>query len=128
MNEKVLTKLSMIGTVVSILALYIVTGQILSSNVNIGDIDKSFIGKTVNITGEITSVVNSKGNIFISIKDETGEIRVILWEDMIKSINNEIDISWLNKGSRINIIGDVQTYRGEMEVIPLRGNVKIIQD
>jgi DNA/RNA endonuclease YhcR with UshA esterase domain len=94
---------------------------------NIGDIDKSFVGKTVNVTGEITSISNNKGNIFINVKDETGEIKVVLWEDTIKSINaNDLDTNKLNKGSKINIIGDVQIYRGEMEIIPIRGSVKIM--
>jgi len=127
MNEKILMKVSLIGTIGSILALYVVTSQIFSSSMNIGDIDKSFVGKTVNVTGEITSISNNKGNIFINVKDETGEIKVVLWEDTIKSINaNDLDTNKLNKGSKINIIGDVQIYRGEMEIIPIRGSVKIM--
>lgn len=127
MNEKILMKLSIIGTIISILTLYIITSQIFSSSLNIGNIDKSFVGKTVNITGEITSISNNKGNIFINVKDETGEIKVVLWEDTIKSINiNDIDINKLNKGSKVNIIGDVQIYRGEMEIILIRGSIKIM--
>ena len=125
MNEKRLIKAAVIGTVASIFKLYIFSNQISSLSVNIGDIDKSFTGKTVNITGEITSISNSRGNIFINIKDETGEIKVVLWEDTIKSIN-DIDINKLDKGSKINIIGDVQIYKGEMEIIPIRGSVKIV--
>lgn len=125
MNEKRLVKLSVIGTVASILILYVMTGQIFSSSVNIGDIDKSFTGKTVDITGEITSISSNKGSLFISVKDETGEIKVVLWEDIIKSINAD-DVNRLNKGSKINVIGGVQIYRGEMEIIPIRGSVKIV--
>ena len=125
MNEKKLVKLSVIGTIASVLILYIMTGQIFSSSVNIGDIDKSFTGKTVDITGEITSISTNKGSLFISVKDETGEIKVVLWEDTIKSMNAD-DVNRLNEGSKINVIGGVQIYRGEMEIIPIRGSVKIV--
>lgn len=125
MNEKKLTKISIFGATISILTLYLITSNIVSSQVNIGDIDKSFVGKTINITGEITSIANNKGNVFISIKDETGEIRAVLWEDTIKSIN-DIDMSRLDEGSKVNIIGDVQIYKGEIEIIPIRGSLRII--
>jgi len=126
MNEKTLTRFSIIGTIASILALYIVTNHIFSSSIDIGEIDKTFVGKSVNIPGEITSISNSEGNFFIKLKDESGEIKVVLWEDIIKSINtNDIDVNKLNKGDKINVIGDVQIYKGEIEIIPIRGNIKL---
>ena len=62
MNEKKLTKISAVGVCISIIALYIVTNQIFSVNVNIGEIDKSFIGKSVNITGTVVGITKNKGN------------------------------------------------------------------
>ena len=88
MNEKTLGRISVIGTCIGIVALYIITNQIFSSYVNIGDIDKSFIGKTVNITGEISDLSKTNGNYFMRIRDETGEIKIVLWSDTIELLKS----------------------------------------
>jgi DNA/RNA endonuclease YhcR with UshA esterase domain len=127
MNENTLGKISVIGIFISIIVLYIVTNQIFSSHVQIGDIDKSFVGKTVNVTGEIITVSETAGNYFIRIKDGTGEIKIILWSDTIEFLKaNNFDLNEFKVGNKINAIGDVQIYKGELEVIPLRGNVNLI--
>lgn len=128
MDEKTLKRISIIGVCVCLVLLYIVTIQPSSLHVNIGEIDRSFTGKVVNVTGVIEAVSESKGNIFIDLKDDTGKIKVVLWEETIDSIDmNDLNKGELVKGNVINIIGEVQLYRGELEVIPLRGDVKIIK-
>jgi DNA/RNA endonuclease YhcR with UshA esterase domain len=127
MNENTLSKISVVGVCISIIALYIITNQIFSSHVYIGDIDKSFIGKTVNITGEIVDVSETSGNYFIRLKDNTGEIKIILWSDTIELLKtNNFNINELKGGNKINVIGEIQIYKGELEVIPMRGNVNLI--
>jgi DNA/RNA endonuclease YhcR with UshA esterase domain len=127
MNERKLTLIAAIGTVVCIFVLYAIMFQISSYTVNIGEIDASYIGKAVNITGEITSIYESNGNLFIDMKDGTGEIKVVLWEDSIKALMiKDVDISKLEKGTKINVIGDIQIYKGEVEVIPIRGSLIIL--
>ncbi len=127
MDERNLMKVSVIGVSVSLVLLYIVTSQVFSSSVKIGEIDKSFIGKTVNITGEITGMFQSKGHVFFDLKDDTGKVKVVLWEDTLEFLEiNNVNISEISNGRNINIIGDVQSYKGELEVIPIRGNVNIM--
>lgn len=77
MNESKLTKISVVCIFISLVALYFITNQIFSYRINIGDIDKSFIGKTVNITGEIAYASETNGNFFIDLKDETGKIKIV---------------------------------------------------
>jgi DNA/RNA endonuclease YhcR with UshA esterase domain len=127
MNEKKLTKISAVGVCISIIALYIVTNQIFSVNVNIGEIDKSFIGKSVNITGTVVGITKNKGNFFVDLEDDTGKIKLILWEDTAELLqSNGIEINELNKGNIINVVGEVQVYRGELEIIPIRGNLNFL--
>jgi len=127
MNEGTLVKISAIGVSVSLVLLYVITSQIFSSNVKIGEIDRSFIGKTVNITGEVTGMFQSKGHVFFDLKDDTGKIKVVLWEDTLELLEiNNVNISEIRDGNTINIIGDVQLYKGELEVMPIRGNVNIM--
>ena len=127
MNEGVLVKISVIGVSVSLVLLYVITSQNLSFHVNVGDVDKSFIGKTVNVTGEITGMFRSKGHVFFDLKDDTGKIKVVIWEDVLEFLEiNNVNISEIRNGNGINIIGNVQLYKGELEIIPIRGNVNIV--
>lgn len=124
MKEREVTRLCAIGAVISVFALYLITANISSSGVNIGEIDASFIGETVNVTGEVKRISHSEGNIFMNIGDESGEIKVVLWEDTIKSIDDNY-VKNMKEGVTINLIGEVQMYKGELEIIPMRGNVKV---
>lgn len=128
MDEKTLKRISIIGVCICLVLLYIVTIQPSSLHVNIGEIDRSLTGKIVNVTGVIEAVSESKGNVFIDLKDDTGEIKVVLWEETIDSIDtNDLNKGELVRGNVLNVIGEVQIYKGELEVVPMRGNVKMIK-
>ena len=81
MNEKYLTKISLVGIVITLFLLFAVTSTISSESISIGKIDKSHVGKMVNITGEIINIHEKDGNYFLSIGDGTGSIRVVIWKD-----------------------------------------------
>lgn len=66
------------------------------------------IGKTVLISGEVTSV-NYKENVnFINLKDNSAEILVVAFGD----INQE-----LRTGNIISVVGKVEIYSSELEII-----------
>ncbi len=129
MNEKKLARLSVAGIFVCFILLYLVTYNLSSLHVNIGEIDKSFAGKVVNITGFVKSIRENDGNIFMNLQDATGEIKIVLWEDTIRLLETKnIDANAIKIGESINVVGDVQIYMGELEVIPMRGNVRLIEN
>ncbi len=94
---------------------------------NIGEINKNYIGKTVNLTGKIVELKNSNGHLFFNLQDETGKIKVILWTDTLELLEiNGVNITKIISGAKLNIIGSVQLYKGELEVIPIREQVKLM--
>jgi len=126
MNEKTITRISIIGVLISLSFLYLVTTQIFSSHVNIGEIDKSFAGKTVNITGRVNEVSEGKGSMFVVMEDGTGQIKVVIWEDTLEYLEMNGILNDIKEGAEMNVIGNIQIYKGELEIIPVRGNVEII--
>jgi exonuclease VII large subunit len=127
MKEKTLMKVCVVGSIICLLALYLITNLSIATNIKLGDIDKSFIGKFVNITGKISKISVQDGNYFITLSDDTGSIKIALWEDTIKILEmKNINISELNKGEEINVIGEVQIYKGELEILPIKGYVKLV--
>jgi len=127
MNEARLTKISFVGAVFGLILLYLMVTQIHAFHVNIGEIDSSYVGRTVNITGKVTGMVTSNGNVFFDLKDKTGEIKVVLWKDTIELLElGGMKVNAIENENEINIVGNVQLYKGELEVIPIRENVRIL--
>ncbi len=127
MNESKFTGISFIGTIIGLSLLYMFFTQVHSIHVNIGDIDSAYLGKNVNITGKVINLRKSEGNVFFDLDDGTGKMKIVLWKDTIKLLELKgVNASCLENGKKVNVIGNVQIYRGELEIIPLRGNIKIL--
>ncbi|MFH1237577.1 MAG: OB-fold nucleic acid binding domain-containing protein [Candidatus Aenigmatarchaeota archaeon] len=126
MNEKTLTKISVVGSVLSIILLYFMTLNIIPEGMAIGNLDRSLIGRSVSITGKITSLYVNNGNMFMNVADESGEIKAVLWKDTLEMIRiNDINPDTFEVGKKIDITGEIQEYKGELEIVPVKGVVKL---
>ncbi|MEM5871646.1 MAG: OB-fold nucleic acid binding domain-containing protein [Candidatus Aenigmatarchaeota archaeon] len=120
-------KISFVGFLICLFLLYILTLNLKVNNIKIGEIDKNLVGKLVNITGEVSEISYVNENIFVKIKDETGIIKIILWEDTINLLSAKgIDIRNIKKGVKINVVGEVEIYKGEVEIIPIRDEIHFL--
>ncbi len=127
MKERNLFAFCFTAFFICIILLYVFVTQVGYTHVNIGDIDRSFVGKAVNITGEVSDLTK-KGNLFFDIEDKTGSIKVVLWEDTAEVLEmNGVNVYEIEEGDRINIIGNVQIYKGELEVMPLQNRFRILE-
>ena len=128
MNEQHLIRLSIVGTIVGLVMLYFVSINMTSARANIGDITGSFVGNSVTVIGEVNGLYKHKaGHIFFNLKDDTGEIKVVLWDDVVKQLKmNGIDISKVKNGDSIEITGEIIIYKGVLELEPIGSRVKII--
>ncbi len=70
----------------------------------ISDINEGMLGKIVIISGEIKSVQDDDKNTFISIADETGEIKAVYFGNAHPSGN-------------ATVTGKVSIYKGHIEII-----------
>jgi len=72
--------------------------------------------KRVIITGEIKSLkFHENGHIFMRVGDETGEIKVVIFKNVVKGLGEEIACIEPNKS--LSMVGRVEEYRGEPELI-----------
>ncbi len=128
MKETNLTFFCIIGLLVCLSMLYVVLNHVNYIHVNIGDLDRTFVGSAVNVSGVVTDVKTSNGHVFFDLEDRTGSVKIVLWEDTVKLLGmKNVNIREMKNGDEVNIIGDVQIYNGELEVIPIRENLKIIK-
>lgn len=109
MQDKTLLKISIFTSIVGIVALYFIMQP---SEIKIGDINRNHIGKTVKVLGEIGSKYENKnGHIFLKLADSSGQINVVIFNNTKVERNLEV-------GQMIEISGEIEEYKGELEIIP----------
>jgi len=97
MKEKNLLKVALICSLVGIVALYFISE-------NIDDIDKN-----VKVKGFVKDLFENEKVMIITI-EQPQDMTIVLF----KSKNESVGI---NKGSNIEVIGKVDEYEGELEII-----------
>ncbi len=127
MDEKRLTKISLVGSLIGLVALYFVVSAIEANQVSIGEIDQTKVGTQVKASGEIKGFRESKGHFFFTLDDGTGSIKVVIWQDTVEELElSKFDTSRIRNGAKIEIIGEVQLYKSELEIMPIRSQIALI--
>jgi len=128
MDDKQVIRVCLVGSVLSIIAVYFLAIQMGSQNVRVGEITGDFAGRAVNVTGEVANLYFHKnGHIFFNLKDEDSKIRVVIWESTVEELKySGVNISQIKNGDGVRIVGTVELYQGEPEIIPLRAQVRLV--
>ena len=106
MKESILLKIALICSLIGLIVLYFV-----SSKIEIKDykpILNKNIGEDVKLNGIVTKVTDRGGVVFIEVSHQS-PITVILFssEDNLK----------LKNGDNVEVVGEVQEYKGKNEII-----------
>lgn len=109
MNDKDLMKLSFAIAVLGIIALFLVTEQLEPIAVPVELIDSSYVGKNVVVNSTIKSLTIKDDNIFITLNEG---MRVVVFKN--KALDDNYN---LKAGNKISVVGKVQLYKNELEII-----------
>ncbi len=109
----------------SVLGLFLLTyvSLVLEPPVSrIGALDSNSIGKQVHVQGRISSVYKYKGgSISFSLNDSTGVVDVFVSYYLANSTSR------ISKGESADIIGELDEYKGKLEIKPGSGDsVRIV--
>jgi DNA/RNA endonuclease YhcR with UshA esterase domain len=104
-----LIKISITVAIVGIIALFFIVKYQQQNTVKISDLEQ---GQIERITGMINSVYVSKdGHTFLKVTDSSGEISVVAFK------SSNIDVYDLELGDQISVLGRVEEYKGNLEII-----------
>ncbi len=107
MNEKNLLKVALICSIIGIFIIFIFADRLEPSLMNISDISDSMIDQSVKIQGEIVSVKSTPSVLIFDVKDDSGSIKIIAFDDEDSEFSN---------GQLIEVLGDVKDYKGMLEI------------
>lgn len=74
-------------------------------------------GHLVTVRGTVMDWNPFSAGAKFTLRDATGELTVLLWEDLALDLGNG---DGLPLGSQVRVTGELSTYRGELEMIPGR--------
>lgn len=105
---------------ISIIGLLILTyvSEVLNPPVSmIGDINTNSLGRNLHVRGNVSRTHEFKGgSIILTVKDSTGEIDVYLDYYTAKSMPGILE------AKEVDVIGEVDEYKGRLEIKPKESN------
>lgn len=111
-NDSKIKKISLVITVIGLVMIY--AASTYTTNVmQIKDITRSSQGQIIGINGTVTSFSTTNGNIFMNVDDGSGNMTVVMFE---RTARNQ-DIYKLKEGDNIEVHGQVNVYKNELEII-----------
>lgn len=125
-----LLKIALVTSLIGLIGLILFTPSIEVKKVKIEDISRAMIDEEVSIDCVVSEVKSSSSgsSYFLTINDGTGQMPLIIFETQIAQMqSNSLEIGDF-KDKKVNIIGKVTEYNGQLEIILSSGDsLKIIE-
>ncbi|UCG94986.1 MAG: OB-fold nucleic acid binding domain-containing protein [archaeon] len=118
MDDRNLLKLCIFCSILGLVILFVGVQQVEAKVTDIGSISEGEIGKLVSVEGTVYSSYYNGEHLFFTLEDRTGRIKVVVFENLIDRLN--IDPRGIKKGIELRVDGEVEKYRGELEILPER--------
>lgn len=108
-----IAKICLILTIVGITGLFVIVQTIQPKVVRIREIDTSIIGQLIEVNATIKSI-SKDGHVFFNLEDGNDSIKAIMFE---RDAKNHEHVYELKKNDNVTVIGEVNNYRGELEIV-----------
>lgn len=117
MDDSDLLRVSLLVSTSGLVLLFFVSIHSQPSLVEVSGISYDDVGSTVIVKGKITSKSVKDGHVFVKISDGTGKIAAAIFENVAEKMSEE-KLSCIQDGSIVQIAGEVNEYRGSLEIVP----------
>ena len=92
---------------------------------HMGDLSVDRKGERVTVQGAILEVRPFSSGVKYLLQDDTGQVVLLLWQDVHDAVP---EVERLAVGAIVQAAGEVDEYRGELQVIPSWGGDVLIQE
>ncbi|WP_407379883.1 OB-fold nucleic acid binding domain-containing protein [Methanobrevibacter sp.] len=125
-----LLKIALVTSLIGLIGLILFTPSIEVKEVKIEDVTRSMIDEEVSINCVVSEVKSSRSgsSYFLTINDGTGQMSLIVFESQVaQKQTNSLEIEDF-KDKKVNVVGKITEYNGEMEIVLSSGDsLKIIE-
>ncbi len=92
--------------------------------VSIGSLTPGDLGRSVTVRGTIGTLERFSAGLKGSLRDESGSVTLLLWDDVYRSLVLGQD---LVPGIEIEVSGEISEYRGHLEIVPRADGVRLVE-
>ncbi len=124
MDEKTMTKLSLLCSLTGLAAIYAAAMQVRPTMTPIASLDNEFVGLQVTVSGQVVdSYEHPDGHLFLKLRDNSGGVVSVPVFARVRAELSE-PIEFLDI---VQVAGEVTLYKGELEVIPRgAGDLRVV--
>jgi len=97
-------------------------GQPIVTERPIGSITSDDIGQIVTLAGMLGEPETFSAGVKFSLSDDSGAITLLLWQNVYDALPNA---DKLTSGVQIEIMGEIDEYQGDLEIIPEAEGVRV---
>jgi hypothetical protein len=108
MKEKTLLKIAVIGSLVGIFLLYLISENIKIDQTSVSNIEQENIGTDILLKAQVSDVYNQEGFSIITVI-QPKEVQIIAYDNVSLKIGQEIEV-----------IGEIDEYEGEKQIVANR--------
>jgi DNA/RNA endonuclease YhcR with UshA esterase domain len=90
----------------------------------IGDITSADVGQTLLLVGVLGEPETFSSGVKFALDDGSGTIVLLLWDNIYQALP---DAERLVVGARAEVVGRIDEYQGELEVIPEADGVRVVE-
>jgi RPA family protein len=94
-----------------------------SPETTIGALTTADAGRVVTLRGTLGERETFSSGVRFQLDDGTGAIILLLWQNVYDEIP---DAERLAAGVQVGVTGQIEEYRGELEIVPEADGVKIV--
>ncbi|HUX77836.1 MAG TPA: OB-fold nucleic acid binding domain-containing protein [Anaerolineae bacterium] len=87
----------------------------------IGDVTPADVGRTLTLSGTLGEMVTFSKGVKFPLDDGSGTIVLLLWQEVYDGIP---DPDLLVPGAQVEVVGRIDEYEGELEIIPEADGVR----
>ncbi|MFB6217327.1 MAG: exodeoxyribonuclease VII large subunit [Candidatus Aenigmatarchaeota archaeon] len=119
MDDRSLYRFSLILSVAGILFILVLVHFTGPEAVKVSSIDSDHVGQRIQTQGQIEGLHTTEtGHLFFHVKDERDEIRVVVFREDLAEMG--LNRKLIQNGDVVSITGDVDTWNGQLEIVPTR--------
>ena len=90
----------------------------------IGDVTSADVETILLLTGVLGEPETFSAGLKFPLEDDTGTIILLLWQNVYETIPNA---DQLVTGAQVEVVGQIEEYRGELEIIPEADGVRVVE-
>lgn len=91
---------------------------------SIGAVTADDVGRSVVPRGKLGLPEPFSAGVKYCLSDETGAIVLLLWDEVYESVP---DVDRLRPGTMVEVTGEIDQYRGDLEIVPAAGGIKLVE-